>query len=60
MPPAASPGMTPVNINLVWLRRPRHKRGCRRCVVALLLFGLPFAVWPTHLLAAEFVLLPLP
>jgi hypothetical protein len=54
MPPAQpDPGMTPVNINLVWGfdDHAPQKWMSPNTWFALLLFGLPVAVyWPTHLL----------
>ena len=54
MPPAQpDPGMTPVNINLVWGFNDRKPQTWMspNAWFALLLFGLPVAVyWPTHLL----------
>ncbi len=54
MPPAQpDPGMTPVNINLVWGFDDRAPQTWMspNAWFALLFFGLPVAVyWPTHLL----------
>jgi hypothetical protein len=54
MPPAQpDPGMTPVNINLVWGFDDRRAQTWMspNAWFALLFFGLPVAVyWPTHLL----------
>ena len=58
MPPAQpDPGMTPVNINLVWGfddRKPQTWMS-PHAWFALLFFGLPVAVyWPTHLMLQYF------
>jgi hypothetical protein len=54
MPPAQpDPGLTPVNINLVWGFDDRKPQSWMspHAWFALLFFGLPLAVyWPTHLL----------
>jgi len=58
MPPAQpDPGMTPVNINLVWGFDDRKAQTWMspHAWFALLFFGLPIAVyWPTHLLLQYF------
>ena len=54
MPPAQpDPGLTPVNINLVWGFDDRKPQTWMPAIAwfALLFFGLPVAVyWPTHLM----------
>jgi hypothetical protein len=58
MPPAQpDPGLTPVNINMVWGLNDRKPQTWMspHAWFALLFFGLPIAVyWPTHLLLQYF------
>jgi hypothetical protein len=58
MPPAQpDPGMTPVNINMVWGLDDRQPQAWMspNAWFALLFFGLPVAVyWPTHLMLQYF------